>query len=196
MVLYSLYHMTRKTLFFHSSHESYSCMPQIFVAYSCMRQILSIWGKLRWLRHTEYAANICGIHEYATNICGKHKYATNIFENGRNEKIMSLDFSSTYFIVWCWAIGSHKFYQLVICHDKQAVKMFILLPTASCMGHLYKDIFTGREWTSLTKTALYKDILRGREWTSLTKTALYKEILRGREWTSFTKKTLYKDILM
>ncbi len=60
-----------------------------------------VWGIFKWLRHTEYAENICGIHKSATNNCGKHKSATiseantsmtrvSPFENGRNEKIMSL----------------------------------------------------------------------------------------------------------
>ncbi len=97
---------TYKTLFFHSSHsqreihESYLCLPQIFVAYSCMPQIFAAYSvclshlSVLYLSHfihlstlhdssqsmlhtagnAEYATNICGKHKYAANICGIHEY--------------------------------------------------------------------------------------------------------------------------
>ena len=51
-------------------------MPQSFEAFLfwTITSVTSILLDIKRLRHTECAANICGIHKSATNICGKHKY--------------------------------------------------------------------------------------------------------------------------
>ena len=54
----------------------FSCFTILCILKCTLKRLLK--KRLKWLRHTEYATNICGIHEYAANICGIHKYAANI----------------------------------------------------------------------------------------------------------------------
>ncbi len=61
----------------------YSCvlndtMTLIHESYVCCRYLQHTHVRLQFFLHTEYAANICGIHKPDSS-----------FENGRNEKIMS-----------------------------------------------------------------------------------------------------------